>query len=161
MTIENKAAGVRTRAASDAYYSANHISSIDLVLTRLQKVRKSGAEWQALCPAHNDKHPSLSVTPGDGKILLYCHAGCTLEAIIAALGLEAHQLFDGGRAPRLIAAGVSLLDVRKQLHHELIVLSLIIGDRIEGKEINHRDRQRESVALRRVRAGLEALYGRR
>ena len=34
------------------------------------------------CPAHDDQHPSLSVTDGDkGFPLLYCHAGCTFESI--------------------------------------------------------------------------------
>jgi hypothetical protein len=61
----------------------------------------------------------------------------------------------------LVIPGVSLTDVRKQLHHELIVLSLILGDRIEGKEQNEKDREREPIAVRRIRTGLEAIYGRR
>lgn len=160
MNTKNEAAGLRTRAALDAYYSANYTSPIDLVLSRLQKVRKSGAGWQALCAAHNDKYPSLSIDEVDGKVLLYCHAGCTFEDIVGSLGLEAYQLFEHGIAPKLIAAGVSLVEVRKHLHHELIVLSLIVGDRIEGKQINDQDRQRERVAVRRVRAALEGIYGR-
>jgi putative DNA primase/helicase len=157
---ENKAAGLRTRAASNAHYHANHISTLDLVLTRLHKVRKSGVGWQAHCPAHDDKHPSLSITQGDDKVLLHCHAGCSFDEVVAALGLDAYQLFDDGKPSRSVIPGVSLTDVRKQLHHELIVLSLIIGDRIQGKEQNDIDREREPVAVRRVRAGLEAIYGR-
>jgi hypothetical protein len=38
------------------------------------------------CPAHSDKTPSLSVTDApDGKLLTFCHAGCSPEAVWAAL----------------------------------------------------------------------------
>lgn len=44
----------------------------------------------ACCPAHDDRHPSLSVTLAkDGKILTFCHAQkCSHEAILATLGLD-------------------------------------------------------------------------
>lgn len=52
-------------------------------------VRPSGENWVALCPAHEDKHPSLSIREGDGgRLLVHCHAGCTFENILAAAGIE-------------------------------------------------------------------------
>jgi len=57
------------------------------VLDQLQDVKESGGKYTALCPAHDDHNPSLSITPTDDKILLNCFAGCTYEAIIAALGV--------------------------------------------------------------------------
>ena len=48
--------------------------------------RKSGRGWIACCPAHDDRRPSLSIRDGDdGKLLVYCHAGCGQEDVIAAL----------------------------------------------------------------------------
>jgi hypothetical protein len=48
----------------------------------------------ARCPAHDDKDPSLRVYSGtDGRILVNCHAGCSPEAIVGALGLELSDLF--------------------------------------------------------------------
>lgn len=41
--------------------------------------------WIAHCPAHDDATPSLSVSEGDGRVLVRCHAGCAQEAVIAAL----------------------------------------------------------------------------
>jgi hypothetical protein len=41
--------------------------------------------WTCLCPAHEDKTPSLSLKDGDKTILVKCHAGCSAEAVIAAL----------------------------------------------------------------------------
>lgn len=46
------------------------------------------------CPAHDDRTPSLSVSPGaDGRVLIDCKAGCSPEAIIDELGLKWADLF--------------------------------------------------------------------
>lgn len=51
-------------------------------------------QWQALCPAHEDTSPSLSIGIGkDNRVLLKCHAGCALEAILSKLGLRSRDLF--------------------------------------------------------------------
>jgi len=43
---------------------------------------------------HDDKGPSLKVTQEKGgKILLYCHTGCSVNNIVAALGVEMKDLF--------------------------------------------------------------------
>ena len=48
--------------------------------------RRSGKGWVAKCPAHNDKHPSLSIDEGrDGKVLVVCRAGCSQAALIDTL----------------------------------------------------------------------------
>lgn len=51
-------------------------------------------QWEAQCPAHEDDKSSLSIGEGtDRKLLLHCHAGCTLEAVTAALGITVADLF--------------------------------------------------------------------
>ena len=62
--------------------------SIEELLRALQGVRRNGNGWTALCPAHGDHNPSLSISERDGKILLYCHAGCSFEQIAQAVGLS-------------------------------------------------------------------------
>src|ERR1044072_7164566 len=58
-------------------------------LHKFKGLKRSGEGWTAKCPAHDDQHNSLSVRKGDdGRELYYCHAGCTFEQIIAALGLD-------------------------------------------------------------------------
>lgn len=66
---------------------------LDGLLNHLDKVSQRGDQYAALCPAHDDKNPSLSITEKDGKILLNCWAGCTCDEIIDALGLKLSDLF--------------------------------------------------------------------
>lgn len=77
--------------------------SLEEFLARLEHVTRVGDNWQAVCPAHEDRRASLSVraAPDDGRILLNCHAGCTFEAILAVMGLEAAQLFPATVPQRL------------------------------------------------------------
>jgi hypothetical protein len=66
------------------------------VLALLQGVKMNGNGASARCPvpAHADTTASLSVSAGnDGRVLIYCHAGCTQEAVVAALGLRMGDLF--------------------------------------------------------------------
>lgn len=64
------------------------------VIERLNKVKKTSANnWIAACPAHEDKHPSLSISVGrNDQVLLNCHAGCTFEDIVSSLDLPKSEI---------------------------------------------------------------------
>jgi hypothetical protein len=64
------------------------------LLARLKGVEPSGDGWTARCPAHEDRHNSLSVHHRDGRWLVKCHAGCDWQAITDAAGIDAADLFD-------------------------------------------------------------------
>jgi len=69
-------------------------SQVGPILSKLQSVHKSSNGWQAKCPAHDDRNPSLSISEaGDGSVLLKCHAGCTVENIVQVLGIKLTDLF--------------------------------------------------------------------
>ena len=57
--------------------------------------RSGNGKINTHCPAHDDQHPSLSLEESrEGKVLFYCQAGCSQEAVIAALqqkGLWPHR----------------------------------------------------------------------
>ena len=63
-------------------------------LTKLEGVTKASTGWSARCPAHQDHNASLSVGEGeDGRILVKCHAGCSTESVVSAMGLKLSDLF--------------------------------------------------------------------
>lgn len=75
---------------------------VDRLRDRLDGVRRRGSGWQALCPAHDDRNPSLSIDrTEDGQALVRCHAGCQTEDVVAAVGLRMADLYaDGQDRPR-------------------------------------------------------------
>jgi hypothetical protein len=57
-------------------------------LERLDRVESHGSYYMARCPGHEDNKRSLSVQQGDkGGIILKCHASCSAESILKAMGL--------------------------------------------------------------------------
>ncbi len=73
--------------------------TIEDFIGRLEGVQESGSGWVACCPAHEDSNPSMSVTRGaNGGILVHCHAGCSAEAIVGAMGLKMKDLMPEGCA---------------------------------------------------------------
>jgi twinkle protein len=66
---------------------------MDEVLDRLQNVSRHGDYWIASCPARDDRTPSMTIRRGDKGVLLHDFGGSTFEEIVAALGMEANDLF--------------------------------------------------------------------
>lgn len=144
--------------------------SIEQLLYRLEKVRKAGAGYTARCPAHRDRTASLSVRIGaDGKILMKCHAGCSIHDVVGALGLTISDLF-----PRRLADTTP--EARKELHalaiqsqvcaaasvldHESGVVLIAAGDLEVGRVLTDADHLRLVLAGERIRAARVTIGGR-
>lgn len=71
---------------------------IDKVLDALraygiQRSGDSGKQWMALCPAHDDHDRSLAVSIGrNERAVMLCYKGCSVEAIVAKVGLTMADL---------------------------------------------------------------------
>lgn len=65
------------------------MTNIENLATALNGRPKPGGGFLAQCPAHDDRHPSLSIDVGDsGTLLLKCFSGCPQEAVIDALKIK-------------------------------------------------------------------------
>lgn len=127
---------------------------IELVLSLLSGVKKSGVGFMACCPAHDDRSPSLSVKEGDdGRVLIHCFAGCSFNEVVESLGLNPADLFvkqgnlTSGNVRPLRLSSVKL---RPAIELERQILFLIHCDRLKGRAISSIDCERELIALQRL-----------
>jgi putative DNA primase/helicase len=65
-------------------------TAIDLEAEARRITRDLGGTWHgssgsACCPAHFDRKPSLSISPGRRTVLLHCFAGCEFTDVIRAV----------------------------------------------------------------------------
>lgn len=127
---------------------------IDNILQRLDKVKKTGKGYQARCPAHDDKSPSLSLREGDdGRVLLHCHAGCATADVVAAMGMTLADLFAPSGTPRRPppAAGISRRELQVGADDERDILFFIKCDAKYGRPISQTDMRRGQLALQRIK----------
>lgn len=62
-------------------------------LRHFQVIRRRGDAAQCRCPSHSDKQASLTISKGRKCTLFRCHAGCALDDILQAAGLEKKDTF--------------------------------------------------------------------
>src|SRR5215211_5018238 len=73
------------------------LADFENVLDRLNVASRNGQKAMCFCPAHDDRNnPSLSLKAENGKLLLYCFAGCPPEDILSKIGLGMKDLFSEG-----------------------------------------------------------------
>ena len=140
---------------------------IDLILHRLDRVKRTAPDkWIALCPAHDDKRPSLSVKQADdGRVLLKCWTGCGAAEIVSALGLSLSDLFladrrslsDHGTGP--MRRPFNWQDALKGVSHEITVALLIAQAVNTGQEIDTNALDRLALAEERISDALRAAGG--
>jgi 5S rRNA maturation endonuclease (ribonuclease M5) len=77
------------------------MTPLERVLSLLPDHKRNGKGWKARCPAHEDRQASLSITEGeDGRALIYCHARCDFDDVLACLGLKASDVMPPKPEPR-------------------------------------------------------------
>ncbi len=79
---------------SERSQTVNNIKEVhDKIISQLKGVSWSGTTANAICPTHEDRKPSLSVTLETDKILMRCHSGCDIRVICDSFGIKVSELF--------------------------------------------------------------------
>ena len=131
--------------------------STDTLLSQLAGVKRTGVNrWLALCPAHPDKHPSLNVRElDDGRILVKCFAGCGVEEVLHAVGLEFDALFPEkliGHCLHPERHPFSANDILEAVRFEALVVSVAASTIAHGETLVEDDHKRLMLASRRLQA---------
>lgn len=144
--------------------------SVEIILSRLQKVRSTGRDsWMACCPAHEDRGPSLAISlKDDGVILMHCFAQCSTDSVLQAIGLEFDDLFperERGKSAEYSSHNpyrnrFPARDIIKIIEYEALIVSMGARAIAQGKTITEIDANRISeaastIALCISAAGLE------
>ena len=142
--------------------------TIQVLLSRLEGVRKCGTGYRADCPNdHSKLRGSLSITEvDDGRVMLHCFACNDTPSILRVLGLEMVDLF-----PERIRD--SVLDARKVaaeafkrnawgaalglLDREATVVLIAATDMHEGKALSASDIARLVLAAQRITLARQVL----
>lgn len=127
----------------------------DAFLAKLSKVARTGpGTWKACCPAHEDRSPSMSVRElPDGRILVHCFAGCGVDEILGAVGLDFDALFpEKPQADRIqaVRAPYPAADVLVMLAEEARLVAVAACNMHNGFELTQADKDRLMVAQSRI-----------
>ncbi len=76
------------------------VDELAALLPAAKPARRGG--FVARCPAHEDDAPSLSVQQGNKGVVVHCFAGCSADAIMAALGRTTADLFNDEPEPVVV-----------------------------------------------------------
>lgn len=127
--------------------------SVDTLLQRLKKVTGRNGHWTACCPSHEDRSPSLAITEtDDGRILLKCFGGCSVQEIVGAIGMDMTDLFPDSNdhyKPKVKNAFYAT-DLLKLIEFESTIVIIAANDLANGKQLSDNDRSRLKQAHERI-----------
>lgn len=134
------------------------MSALNTVLSQLNNVQRIGNDkYKALCPAHDDRSPSLAIKDADGKLLLHCFAGCQTEDVLAAIGLNFTDIMpdksnaDFKRDKKPFYA----LEILRIIKFEVTLIYLFAADMSKGLILNSNDKARLLLATSRINHAYE------
>ncbi len=133
---------------------------IEKLLSLLDKVKPTGMDrWQACCPAHADKSPSLAIRVNeDGTILIHCFAGCSIHEVLSAIGISLSDLFpEKSNIHPPIKRPFPASDILRCLAFEAQIVALTADIILRNEKLTTEDYDRFMLAHSRIQQAIE--YG--
>ena len=149
-----------TGKRSTADYTGSPASKF---LSRVSTAKETGpGEWICSCPGplhdRGDRNPSLTLKETqDGTLLAHCFAGCSVDSIMAALGLELRDLYAEPIATHKAPLSQfqrkrhgQALDALKAIRHEILVTRVAAGMIRNGEALDDDALDRLATAEYRI-----------
>jgi hypothetical protein len=133
-------------------------SPLNTLLPLLEKVQSIGnGKYKALCPAHDDRSPSLAIKDDSERLLLHCFSGCETEDVLGAIGLtfadimpeKAMGNFKKEKRP------FYAMDVIGIIKNEATLVYIYASDMAKGLTLTIKDKERLLLATSRINHGYE------
>lgn len=132
---------------------------VSQLLVKLERVKPTTkGQWQARCPAHNDRNPSLSIRElDDGRVLIHCFAGCSVHEILSVLNLTFNDLYPVKN--QIMVKGEKHPFTPKQvliaLAHEVLVVAVAASQMAQRGYLETNDLERLKLAYQRIQNGVD------
>jgi len=116
------------------------------ILPHLKGVNKKAGKLWAICPAHPDKNPSLSIKEESDRVLMHCF-GCQANGIevMRALKLPVSLLFRDPKKNEIPRA------VLEKAEEDLFFIEIFENEKRKGSRITYNDLKRYRLAKERVK----------
>jgi len=133
------------------------VSPLDIVLSKLEghKLKQSGrGAWIACCPHHDDRTPSLSIREGeDGRVLIHCHGGCSVDQVVGSMGLDLSDLFpQDGTYSRGRARTTSYRQALEIIKADSMMVLVAAQNLAGGHQLTPEDRRRLAASVKKIQA---------
>ena len=134
------------------------MSALNTVLSRLDKVQRIGNDrYKAICPAHDDRSPSLAIKDDGGRLLLHCFGGCETSDVLGAIGLDFADImpdkamgnFKKDKKP------FYAMDILSIIKFEATLTYIYASDMAKGLILTSNDKSRLLLASSRINHGYE------
>jgi hypothetical protein len=136
----------------------NPSNALNTLLSRLEKVQSIGnSRYKALCPAHDDRSPSLAIKDDENRLLLHCFCGCDTADVLGAIGLTFADImpnkstgnFKKDRKP------FYAMDVLGIIKNEATLAYIYASDMARGLTLTGKDTDRLLLATSRINHAYE------
>lgn len=122
------------------------MSRLDEFVSRLDKARFTGhGHGIARCPAHDDRMPSLTFREGDdGRVLVHCFGGCSVEQVVAAVGLTLSDIMPEGPLDVLPnkRSRIPARDVLEAMAFSALVVAIMASHMAQGKQLSEEEKDK-------------------
>ena len=141
--------------------------SLEIMLSRLKKVRRSSPDsYMACCPAHDDRNPSLSIKDtGGGKLLINCLAGCETLDVLGAIGMDWEDVLpprvatEHNKPIKPTTQRVYPSDALRAIQLESRIVAMAAYEMRKGNNLTPDDVARLEVAMNRINTAVEMVNG--
>ena len=129
------------------------MNNLDKLLSHLDKVTRIGNDrYKAICPAHDDKTPSLAIKDDGDRLLIHCFGGCETSDVLGAIGLTFADIM-----PEKSMGNIKkdrkpyyAIDVLGIIKIEAMLVYIYASDMAKGLALTSGDKERLLLASSRI-----------
>jgi hypothetical protein len=134
------------------------MTALNTLLSRLERVQPIGNNrYKALCPAHDDRSPSLAIEDKSDMLLLHCFSGCETTDVLGAIGLTFADIMPDKAMGNFkkVKKPFYAMDVLGIIKFEATLVYIYASEMAKGLKLTSTDKERLLLATSRINHGYE------